>query len=420
MQRADKDHNSKMIETVIKQSHQASEQLATTPGNQRSQAVEAMAQSVRTAFDEILEANTLDLETCREMAIPPLILEWLKLTPQRLETAIKILERLGTIADPIQKVSHAPYPLDPAQTYCQRMPLGVITLIYEAFPELSAIAAGLCVKTGNSLVLRGGGEASHSNEAIVNALNQALQDTELPTYTIQLLPSDQGCSIQELVQQEPYTKLVIPYGRPSLVQQIARTANVPILRTAIGNCYLYWSTSGSAEKVKAVIVDSHASEPDPVNALEKVLINRNIKASILINLFHSLQEKGFTLRGEASMVEEYGQYLAPVQEQEWSQSYIDKIIAFRWVDDVGSAITWINRYSSGHADCIISQSYRETRQFAQTIDSALVYINASPRFFRYAANGDSIFLGMSNQKGYRRGLIGLESLTTFKQVVQGN
>jgi len=416
----DNDRNSNLIEIVVKQSHQASEQLATTQGSQRSQAVEAMAHALQETFDEILEANTLDLETCREMAIPALILEWLKLTPQRLETAIKILERLGTIADPIQKVSHAPYPLDPAQTYCQRMPLGVITLIYEAFPELSAIAAGLCVKTGNSLVLRGGSEASHSNEAIVNALNQALEDTELPPHTIQLLPSDQGCSIQELVQQEPYTKLVIPYGRPSLVQQTARTANVPILRTAIGNCYLYWSSSGSAEKVKDIIIDSHASEPDPVNAIEKVLINRNIKASILINLFHGLQEKGFILRGEASLLQEYSQYLTPVQEQEWSESYIDKIVAFRWVDDVSRAITWINRHSSGHADCIISQSYQETRQFAQTIDSALVYINASPRFFRYAANGDSIFLGMSNQKGYRRGLIGLESLTTFKQVVQGN
>ncbi|AFZ42951.1 glutamate-5-semialdehyde dehydrogenase [Halothece sp. PCC 7418] len=420
MKRDDNARKANLIETVVTQSHQASEQLATTQGSQRSQAVEAMAQSLSASFDEILEANTLDLETCREMAIPALILEWLKLTPQRLETAIKILERLGTIADPIQKVSHAPYPLDPAQTYCQRMPLGVITLIYEAFPELSAIAAGLCVKTGNSLVLRGGSEASHSNETIVNALNQALEETKLPAHTIQLLPSDQGCSIQELVQQEPYTKLVIPYGRPSLVQQTARTANVPILRTAIGNCYLYWSTSGSAEKVKDVIVDSHASEPDPVNAIEKVLINRNIKASILINLFHALQEKGFVLRGEDSLLEEYSQYLTPVQEQEWSESYIDKIVAFRWVDDISSAIAWINRHSSGHADCIISQSYRETRQFAQTIDSALVYVNASPRFFRYAANGDSIFLGMSNQKGYRRGLIGLESLTTFKQVVQGN
>jgi glutamate-5-semialdehyde dehydrogenase len=419
MKRDDYEESSNLIETVVKQSHYASEQLAITQGSQRSQAVEAMASGLKSAFDEILEANTLDLETCREMAIPALILEWLKLTPQRLETAIKILERLGTIADPIQKVSHAPYPLDPAQTYCQRMPLGVITLIYEAFPELSAIAAGLCVKTGNGLVLRGGSEASHSNEAIVNALNLALEESDLPPHTIQLLPGDQGCSIQELVQQELYTKLVIPYGRPSLVQQTAQRANVPILRTAIGNCYLYWSTSGSAEKVKAVIVDSHASDPDPVNAIEKVLINRNIKASILINLFHGLQEKGFTLRGEASIAQEYAQYLSPIQDQEWSESYISKIVAFRWVDDVGSAIAWINRHSSGHADCIISQSYRETRQFAQMIDSALVYINASPRFFRYAANGDSIFLGMSNQKGYRRGLIGLESLTTFKQVVQG-
>jgi len=419
MKHDDAEEKSSLLETVVKQSHDASERLATTEGSRRSEGVAAMATALRREFDEILEANTLDLETCREMAIPALILEWLKLTPQRLETAIKILERLATLADPIQKVSHAPYPLDPAQTYCQRMPLGVITLIYEAFPELSAIAAGLCVKTGNSLVLRGGSEASHSNEAIVNALTAALEETKLPQHTLQLLPSEQGCSIQDLVQQEPYTKLVIPYGRPSLVQQIARTANVPILRTAIGNCYLYWSTSGSAEKVKAVIVDSHASEPDPVNAIEKVLINRKIKASILINLFHGLQEKGFKLRGEASIAEEYGQYLKPVQEQEWSESYIKKIVAFRWIDDVESAIAWINRHSSGHADCIISQSYGETRAFAQTVDSALVYVNASPRFFRYAANGDSIFLGMSNQKGYRRGLIGLESLTTFKQVVQG-
>jgi len=408
----DYDESSKLIETVVKQSHQASEQLATTSGTQRSQAVAKMANVLQNAFDEILDANTLDLETCREMAVSELILEWLKLTPQRLEIAIKILDRLATIADPIQKVSHAPYPLDPAQTYCQRMPLGVIALVYEALPELSAITAGLCVKTGNSLVLRGGSEASHSNEAIVNALNAALEDSDLPLHTLQLLPGEQGCSVQDLVQQEPYTKLVIPYGRPILVQKTAQSANVPIL---------YWSTSGSAEKAKAVIGDSHASEPDPVNAIEKVLINRNIKASILINLFHGLQEKGFILRGEASLVEQYPQYLNPIEDDnQWSQSYIDKIVAFRLVDDLNSAITWINRYSSGHADCIISQSYRETRQFAQTVDSALVYVNASPRFFRYAANGDSIFLGISNQKGYRRGLIGLESLTTFKQVVQGN
>ena len=419
MKQGDDDQKSKLIETIVKQSHQASEELAMTTGSQRSRAVALMGQSLRRSYDDILEANTLDLETGREMALPELILEWLKLTPQRLGTAIKILERLATIADPIQRVSHAPYPLDPAQTYCQRMPLGVITFIYEALPELSAIAAGLCVKTGNSLLLRGGSEASHSNEAILKALNTALEEADLPQHTLQLLCGDQGCSVRDLVRQEPYTQLVIPYGRPSLVEETAKLVNVPILRTAIGNCYLYWSTTGSAEKVRSVIVDSHVSEPDPVNAIEKVLINRNIKASLLTNVFQILKDKGFILKGEEELVTAYPQYLHPIQEKEWSQSYIKKVVAFRFVDDIGSAIAWINRHSSGHADCIISQSYRETRQFAQAVDSALVYVNASPRFFRYAANGDSIFLGMSNQKGYRRGLIGLESLTTFKQVVQG-
>ncbi|QDZ40442.1 glutamate-5-semialdehyde dehydrogenase [Euhalothece natronophila Z-M001] len=419
MKQGDDDQKSKLIETIVKQSHQASERLAMTTGSQRSRAVALMGQSLRRSYDDILEANTLDLETGREMALPELILEWLKLTPQRLETAIKILERLASIADPIQRVSHAPYPLDPAQTYCQRMPLGVITFIYEALPELSAIAAGLCVKTGNSLLLRGGSEASHSNEAILKALNTALEEADLPQHTLQLLCGDQGCSVRDLVRQEPYTQLVIPYGRPSLVEETAKLVNVPILRTAIGNCYLYWSTTGSAEKVRSVIVDSHVSEPDPVNAIEKVLINRNIKASLLTNVFQILKDKGFILKGEEELVTAYPQYLHPIQEKEWSQSYIKKVVAFRFVDDIGSAIAWINRHSSGHADCIISQSYRETRQFAQAVDSALVYVNASPRFFRYAANGDSIFLGMSNQKGYRRGLIGLESLTTFKQVVQG-
>lgn len=420
MKRNNEQPSPTLIDAVVKQSQQASDQLAMTQGTHRSQAVEAMAHALKNAFDEILEANTLDLETGREMAVPELILEWLKLTPKRLQTAIKILDSLVTIADPIQQVSHAPYPLDPAQTYCQRIPLGVISLIYESLPELSAIMAGLCIKTGNSLVLRGGSEASHSNEAIVKALQTALEDTQLPKEGVQILPSDQAVPIQDVVQQESSIDLVIPYGRPSLVQQTVRVTNVPILRTAIGNCYLYWSSSAHPEQVKQVILDSHASEPDPVNAIEKVLIPSTLKASVLITLFHKLQEKGFKLRGDSNLAQQYSQYLTPVKDQEWSQSYIDQVVTFGMVDDLTSAIAWINDYSSGHADCIMSESYRETRQFAQLVDSALVYINASPRFFRYAANGESVFLGMSNQKGYRRGLIGLETLTTFKQVVQGN
>lgn len=407
------------IATAAKQAHDASQILGTTRGSDRNRGIRAMVEALRTAFDEILEANTLDLETSREMAVPDLVLEWLKLTPERLQTAVEILERVEKISDPIGRILSAPYQLDPSQTYCQLMPLGVVALVYEAFPELGAIAAGFCLKTGNSLILRGGSEASHSNAAIASVLQEALAGAGFPEATLQLLPSEQTSSIRELVEQEPYINLVIPYGRPSLVQQTAQLATVPILRSAMGNCYLYWSASGDGELVAEAIIDSHRSEPDPVNAIEKVLVHRAIEPLALKALFDTLVEAGFDLRGDKEMVKGFGDRLTLAHPKEWYRAYLDKIVAFQRVDNREEAIALIDQNSSGHADCLITKSYEESRQFALGIDSALVYINASPRFHRCAQRSDAVFLGVSNQKGYRRGLIGLESLTTFKQVVQG-
>ena len=172
--------------------------------------------------------------------------------------------------------------------------------------------------------------------------------------------------------------------------------------------------------VRWVILDSHASEPDPVNAIEKILLNRYQKPSSLVILWNSLKEKGFELRGDAELVAEFPEQLKLTSETEWNQPYLDKIIAFKVVDSIESAIAWINHYSSGHADCLVTESYQESRQFALGIDSSSVYINSSPRFSRNPKRGDAVFLGMSNQKGYRRGMINLETLTTLKQVVQGN
>lgn len=419
MERADRSQSQTPILNAVKQADRASQALATTKGIDRSRGVRAMAKAIENAFEEILEANTLDLETSREMAVPELVLEWLKLTPERLQTTTEILQRLEKISDPIQRILNAPYQLDPSQTYCQLMPLGAIAMVYEAFPELGAIAAGLCLKTANSLILRGGSEATHSNRAIAKALQSALEDSGLPPQALQLLPCDPEYSIQELVRQDQYLNLVIPYGRPTLVQQTAELATVPILRSAMGNCYLYWSLTGDLELVHSVIVDSHASEPDPVNAIEKVLVHTAAKPSSLIKLFHKLQETGFRLRGDEALANAFSDHLQLAVPSEWGSAYLDKIVAFKAIDGIDSAIAWINHYSSGHADCLITESYQQSRQFALGVDSALVYINSSPRFFRHSRRGDSVFLGMSNQKGYRRGLIGLESLTTFKQVVQG-
>ncbi len=402
-----------------KRAYHAALKLGSTKGVDRSRAVLAMAQALQRSFDDILEANTLDLEASREMAVPELILEWLKLTPKRLEATVDILQRLGELSDPLRRVRHADYQLEDSQTYSQLMPLGVIAFIYEAFPELAAIAAGLCVKTGNSLILKGSTEASHSNAAIGEALQTAIAEVGLPVGCIELITAEHGTSIRDLVIQDQYLNLVIPYGRSSLLQQVVRQSTAPVLKSAMGNCYLYWSPNGSLEMVRWMIIDSHQSEPDPVNAIEKVLIHRQALPSFLSVLWNSLKDQGFEIRGDAELVETFS-HLRLAKDEEWGNAYLTKIVAFRLVDNLEAAITWINQHSSGHADCIVTESYQESRQFALGVNSASSYINASPRFSRKLSRGDSVFLGMSNQKGHRRGFISLESLTTTKHIVQGN
>ncbi len=405
--------------TLVCRAHQSSSELAALSGADRSRALQKMAVALKARQDDILEANTLDLEASREMAIPELILEWLKLTPERLQTTVQILQRLSELSDPIQQVLNTPYQIEQGQTYCQLMPLGLIALIYESFPELGAIAAGLCIRTGNSLVLKGGSEASHSNQIIIETLQMALEDAGLLPGSLELLPPDQGASIRDLVTQDQHINLVIPYGRSSLVQQVIRQATTPVLKTAIGNCYLYWSSSGALDTVRWMILDSHQSEPDPVNAIEKVLIHRNQNFSSLTTLWSSLKDKGFALKGDEELVAEFPE-LTLAEPAEWGQPYLNNTIAFKVVDDLDGAIAWINQYSSGHADCLTTESYQESRQFAQEINSAMSYINASPRFYRSPKAGSPIALGISNQKGHRRGLISLETLTTVKYIVQGS
>ncbi|MBD2449823.1 glutamate-5-semialdehyde dehydrogenase [Nostoc sp. FACHB-152] len=402
-----------------KRAYQASLKLGFTKGGDRSRAVLAMAQALEQSFDDILEANTLDLEASKEMAVPELILDWLKLTPQRLELTVEILQRLGEISDPLRRVRNADFQPEDSQSYSQLMPLGVIGFIYEAFPDLGAIAAGLCIKTGNCIILKGSTEASHSNAAIAEVLQSAIEEVGLPPGCVELVTAEHGASIRDLVTQDQYVNLVIPYGRSSLVQQVMRQSTCPALKSAMGNCYLYWSLNSSLEMVRWMILDSHQSEPDPVNAIEKVLIHRQAMPSSLAVLWNSLKEKGFEIKGDAELVEAFPQ-LQLAKDSEWSSPYLTKTVAFKLVDSLEVAIAWINQHSSGHADCIVTESYQESRQFALGVNSASTYINTTPRFSRNPSRGDSVFLGMSNQKGHRRGFISLETLTTVKHIVQGN
>ena len=406
--------------TSVKLAHDGFVKMASIKGIDRSKAVYAMAEKLENSLEDILQANTLDLETSLEMAVPDLVIDWLKLTPARLKATVEILLALAELPDPLQKVMNSPYQVTSCQNYCQLMPLGVIAFVYESFPDLAAIAAGLSIKTGNSLILRGSSEASNTNSIVIQQLQAALEETELPAGCLQFLPPEQGFSIQDLVSQDQYLNLIIPYGRPSLIQQVIQLATAPVLKTAIGNCYLYWSFTGDLDLVRSIIVDSHASKPDPVNAIEKVLINSQQKPTSLVRLFNFLQEQGFTVKGDEDLVAEFPDHLTLLKPSQWPKPLLNKTIAFKKIDTLEQAISFINAYSSGHANCLVTESYQEGRIFAMEADSALIYINSSPRFSRYLPGSQSVFLGISNQKGHRRGLISLETFTTLKQIVQGN
>jgi glutamate-5-semialdehyde dehydrogenase len=395
------DSASAAIAAILAATQQAASQLSQASYSQRQVALKQLLENLRNQQNQILEANTLDLEASREMAIAEVVQTWLKLTPERLQATAHLLEQLIALPDPLG--------VWPGQTR-QYLPLGVIALIYEAFPSLALLMAGMTIKTGNALLLRGGNETLHGNGVALELIQSALAVANLPVNAV--TASQQ--SLKDLLAVETGLDLVIPYGRPALVQQVVRHAVPPVLPTAIGNCYLYWSPTGSTERVRTLILDSHMGEPEAVNAIEKVLVHEGINRSMLSLLFNELQSQGFELRGADELVAEFPE-LKLATELEWGCPYLRKVVAFRLVSDVSTAITQINTHSAGHADSIISDSYLEVQQFSRGVNSAYIYVNRSPRFCR--GQGE-VSLGICGRKGYQRGVINLNSLLTDKQVLQ--
>jgi len=406
------------LNTTVHQADIASQKLARLPHQHRNRLLGCLAQVLQDRQDDLLEANTIDLEVSRDLAIPSLVLNWLKLTPERLQTLRLMLNQLAVISDPLAIMACIPSACMVAPGYAKSYPRGVVAFIYEAFPDLALLLAAMCWKTGNSLLLKGGVETQQSNQVVAELLHEALTQADLPIASVQSLPCDRNLSIANLVAGDLPIDLVIPYGRPSLVQQVVQQSNLPALQSAMGNCYLFWSDSGSTDLARSMIVSSHQGFPDSVNAIEKVLLTPNIKQSRLTLLWSSLKEKGFELRGDATLAAEFPELILATKE-EWQQPYLQKIVAFRMVDDLADALGWINRHSSHHADCLVTDSYQDSQQFIQGVRSAQVFINTSPQFLRQSSGpGGSLALGLSSANSVAPGVISLDTLLTTKQIVQ--
>ncbi|MEM0981664.1 MAG: gamma-glutamyl-phosphate reductase, partial [Cyanobacteria bacterium P01_H01_bin.58] len=283
------------LTSLIRQVRQANQALGTVD---MAEVLQLIVQAVSDERNTILEANTLDLETSLEMAVPNLILEWLKLTPERLNASLAIVERLRLTQPYIQGCSLASEPILAKHThrYALNAPLGVIALVYEALPELAIVAAALCLSTGNSLILKGGHEASQTNQAIADALQKVLVKANLPEYTILAISPSEGEAARRWLTQTPDLDLLIPYGRAGLVQKVVREAHSPTLATAIGNCYLYWSSTASADLAAQMVIDSYKGDPEPVNCIEKVLVNAKIPANALSEFYHRLEQANLTVQ----------------------------------------------------------------------------------------------------------------------------
>ncbi|MEL7050275.1 MAG: aldehyde dehydrogenase family protein [Cyanobacteria bacterium J06588_5] len=385
----------------------ATDQLNTD--EQHSVVLSAMGKAISDRQDDILEANTLDLEISRDMAVPELVVDWLKLTPERVQTAANIFQRLANL-DGGDAAGEGDYGNGVSR------PVGIVGFIYEAFPDLGAIAAALCIRTGNALVLRGGAEASRTNQIITSILQTTLSEVGLPTALICAIDSN-DISRLELAQHSDID-LIIAHGRPSLVEQIVQSASVPVLPSRMGNCYLYWSASASLDTVYSMIIESHSGTPDAVSRIEKVLVHESHSDNTLTRLWNRLQENDFTLKAETSLAS--GSILEAAEPLDWGSAYLKRTIAFRSVKNSAQAVSWINHHSSGHADSIATADYAESRAFALGCRSASIYINTSPKFVRNAKRTCDIALGLSDRKGNTGGRIGMGALRERQRILYGN
>ncbi|MDG2989953.1 aldehyde dehydrogenase family protein [Candidatus Synechococcus calcipolaris G9] len=395
---ADKGHE------ILHQARLASEQLALATYAQRQSALRHLIQGLKQAQTEILEENTLDLETSRDLAVSAVLLSWLRLTNERFQEAVQWLERVLALADPLTSTGMAS-----GTHYTYALPVGVVAFFYEGLPTLALLAAALCLKTGNALIIRGGHETTHSGRAIATVLVEALQMAQLPLATIQVLSPD--VTNGDTIGIRGGVDLVIPYGRSRFMQQVLEDTKAPAIPGSIGNCYLFWDSSSSPEQVQGMILASAKGCPDRVVAIEKVLIPAETNHSQVARLINLLIQDKYSVRGDDMLCEEFSE-LRPAQETDWHTSLMGNVVAFRHSQSLTAAIAWINQHNSGPASVIVTNSYDQSRQFCQQVQTPQVFVNRPPQFSRH----NTLALGLSSQRGMYGGLIDISKLLRYKSI----
>lgn len=385
----------------------------------KNHALIAMARAIRCHEASLLAANAADVAQARNKGLEPAMIDRLTLTPKGIASMAAGLEQIAALSDPIGAVTDLDYRPSGIQVGRMRVPLGVIAIIYEARPNVTADAAGLCLKAGNAAILRGGSEAIQSNQAIAACVQEGLRSAGLPEHAVQVVETTDRAAVGELITMSEYVDMVVPRGGKGLIERIANEARVPVIKHLDGVCHVYVDLSADLEKAVRVADNAKTQRYGTCNTMETLLVHAGIAERFLPRICKILLEKGVELRGdEAARALVAG--MKPAAEEDWYAEYLAPVLSVRIVADIDQAITHIATYGSQHTDAIVTEDYSRARQFLREVDSSSVMVNASTRFadgFEYGLGAE---IGISTDKLHARGPVGLEGLTSQKFIVLGD
>ena len=387
--------------------------------NEKNAGLSAVAKALVANASQIIAANDKDIAEAKKNQMSEALLDRLRLTEERIEGMAEGIRQVVALADPVGEVISMKTTPSGLQIGQKRVPMGVIGIIYESRPNVTADAFALCFKTGNAVILRGGSDAIYSNTAICEVIREALQSEGLPADAIQVLQDTSRETAQEFMRLNQYMDLLIPRGGAGLIRTVVEKSTVPVIETGTGNCHIYVDEFADIEMAVNIIVNAKTQRLGVCNACESLVIHESVAKEAIPAICQALYEHQVEIRGD-EIARKYDEKILPATEEDFGKEYLDRIISMKVVPDIDAAIAHINTYNTGHSEAIITKDYGNSMRFLNEIDAAAVYVNASTRFTDGFEFGFGAEIGISTQKLHARGPMGLLALTSTKYIILGN
>ncbi len=408
-----------LVKAKAQAAKQAAAKLAVTSTAVKNAALLAMAAALEAQQAEILSANEHDMTAAAAKGMKSSMLDRLKLTAERISGMADGLRQVAGLADPVGNVIDGKTLPNGLHITKIRVPLGVIGIIYEARPNVTADAAGLCLKSGNAVILKGGSEAMESNKTVAAILAQAAEGAGIPAGSIQFIDTSDRQAVQDLIHMNGLVDVVIPRGGAGLIQAVVRNASVPVIETGAGVCHTYVDKDADVEMAMKIASNAKVQRPSVCNAMETLLVHKDIADKFLPMMLMMYNSSAVEIRGDEA-VQEYSGQVHPATEEDWSTEYGDLRLSVKIVDSIEEAMAHIAKYGTGHSECIVTNNYQAAQLFQYTVDAAAVYVNASTRFTDGNEFGFGAEIGISTQKLHARGPMALPELTSTKYLINGN